>query len=782
MLRSFEHKNATSVNEAAGVLESGKASLIAGGTDLLGTLKDNILPDYPETVLNIKTIPGLDYIKEEGGVLKIGALTKLVDVAENSTVKRKYTALSEAAKAVATPNIRNMGTIGGNVAQLPRCWYFRKSDNRFPCLRKGGTECFAAQGENRYHSVMGGKTVETNPCTANCPAGVDIPMYLSQIRAGDWDGAAKTFLKSHPLPMITSRICAHFCQQNCNRCGKDEAVQAGAVTERALGDYILANADKYYQPPKTETGKAVAVIGSGPAGLSAAFYLRKAGNKVTVFDTKPEPGGMLRYAIPAYRLPKDLVSKVTALLEGMGIEFKCNTKVGTDIEPEEIEAKFDSVLYATGAWKRPVMGFAGEDLTVFGLDFLVEVKNWMNGKVGQEVVVMGGGNVAMDVAVTAKRLGAKKVRLTCLEPRKKMPASEEEIARAIEEGIEIDPGWGLSRVVEENGKIVGLEVKRCLSPWDETGAFNPQYDDNDKKILQGENILLATGQGIDLSFLDEKYQLQLKRGRIGIDEDSNETSRPGVFAGGDVTTGPATVVGSFASGRKSAVGINRYLGVAVCPTVNATNESYITFDADGVKKPDGFKVKEIEAAKRTVDVEDTISPTNDEALTEAKRCLDCACYAVSPSDTAPALIALDAKIVTNHRVLSAEDLFSVEIPNNTVLGRDEIITEIQIPAPPAGSKSKFTKLALRKAIDFPVINLAVLVGTDKPRVVLNAIAPKPYRAYKAEEVLAGKQIDEAVATAVGEAAVADAQPLESTKYKVQIAKTLLKRTLLSLAE
>ncbi|MDR0819529.1 MAG: FAD binding domain-containing protein [Oscillospiraceae bacterium] len=778
MLRTFNHKNAKSVNEAAGVLEAGKASLIAGGTDLLGTLKDDILPDYPETVVNLKTVDGLEYIKEEGGVLKIGALTKLSDIAENAVIQRKYTALAQSAKAVATPHVRDMGTIGGNLAQLPRCWYFRKADNRFPCLRKGGTECFAATGENRYHSIMGGIRTHTSECKANCPAGTDIPTYLAFLRAGNWDAAAEIIMQVNPMPAITARVCAHFCQQNCNRCRKDEGVQSG-TTERVVGDYIFANADKFYKAPKTETGKSIAIIGSGPAGLSAAYYLRKAGNKVTVYDTKPEAGGMLRYAIPAYRLPKDIVGKFISILEKIGIEFKLGVKLGETVEPEDIEKQYDSVLYATGAWKRPVLGFSGEELTVFGLDFLVEVKNWMNGKVGQEVVVMGGGNVAMDVAVTAKRLGAKKVRLTCLEAKGQMPASEEEIARAIEEGIEIDPGWGLSKVVEKGGKITGLEVKRCLSTTDSTGRFNPQYDENDKKVLQGENILLATGQGVDLSFLDEKYQLQLQRGRIGVDDDSNETSRPGVFAGGDVTTGPATVIGSIASGHKSAVGISRYLGVPAIVYPDQSFDEYVTFDTDGIKNPTGLKLKELDAAARAIDKEDSQTPTNDEAVIEAKRCLNCACYAVNPSDTAPALIALDAQIVTNRRTLSAEELFAVKIPDNTILDSDEIITEIRVPQPQAGAKSVFQKLALRKTIDFAVVNTAIVVGIDKPRVVISAVAPKPYRAYKAEAVLAGKAIDEKTAIAAGEAAIEDAQPFDNTKYKVQIAKTLVKRALLS---
>ena len=778
-MKPFNHTNAKSLEEAAAALSRGNTTLNAGGTDLLGTLKDNILPDYPKTVVNIKTVPGLDYIKEEDGMLKIGAVTRLSDVAENTVVKNKYTALAQAAGSVASPHVRDMGTIAGNIAQLNRCWYFRKPDNRFYCIRKGGKECFAATGENRYHSIFGGMKACATPCTQECPAGTDIPAYMALIRSGNWDEAAKTIMKYNPMPALTGRVCAHFCQTGCNRSQEDESVLVGGV-ERTLGDYMLDNSDKFYMPPTKETGKSAAVVGSGPSGLSAAFYLRKAGNKVTVYDSKEEAGGMLMYAIPNYRLPKDIVRKYIKVLEKMGIEFKLNTKIGEDIKPDELEKQYDSVCYATGAWKRPVIGIAGEELMVFGLDFLVEVNKWMEGKVGSEVLVTGGGNVAMDVAITAKRLGAKKVTLACLEPRDRMPASSEEITRAEEEGIIIMPSWGLSKVVEENGVVKGMELKRCLSPWDEKGAFNPQYDENDKVVVNAENILMAIGQGVDLSFLDEKYQIELnRRGLIDVSEDTQMTSREGVFAGGDATTGPKTVIGGVASGHKAANGMNRYLGVKYSEVNGESTPTFISFDTEGVLKTEALKLKEVDLAKRSIDVEDSATPTIEDALTEAQRCKNCGCYTVHPSDTAPALIALDAKIVTNRRTIDAEDFFAVKTPGSTVLAVDEIMTEIQVPAPPAGAKTAFIKFALRKSIDFPVVNCAVMVGNDSPRICLGAVAPTPYRATKAEEAIAGKTINQETAEAAGAAAVEDAAPLCDSTYKVQIAKTMVKRALLA---
>ncbi|MCL2162937.1 MAG: FAD-dependent oxidoreductase, partial [Oscillospiraceae bacterium] len=559
---------AVQAGQAAQAVHSGqsgkKAVIMAGGTDLLGVLKDDILPDYPKMVVDIKTIPHDNPISINNGTLSISALTKLKDAAESETVKKYAPALAEAIKTVATPLVRNLGTVGGNICQDVRCWFYRyphEGGGRMLCSRKGGDVCYALQGDNRYHSVFGGMKAHVTPCIQKCPAATDIPGYMEQIRKGNLEGAAHMIMKVNPMPMITARVCAHFCHDACNRACTDENVNIGGV-ERALGDYIIEYSEFFFAPPEELTGKSIAVIGSGPSGLAAAYYQRKAGNEVTVFDNMPEAGGMLMYTIPAYRLPKDLVRKYIAILEKMGVKFECNTQIGKDVAPTELEQKFDSVFYATGAWKRPVIGIAGEELTEFGLDFLIEVNKWMKGKIGTEVLVTGGGNVAMDVAITAKRLGARKVTMACLEPLDRMPASSEEIARAKEEGVVIMPSWGLVGVVEEGGAVKGMELKRCTSVWDEKGVFDPQYDDSERIVVNAESILMAVGQQVDLSFLDEKYQIQLnKRGLIDVVEDTGMTSRPGVFAGGDAITGPATVIDSIATGHRASNGMLRYLGL-----------------------------------------------------------------------------------------------------------------------------------------------------------------------------------------------------------------------------
>ncbi len=777
-MKPFNHVNAKSLEEAAAVLKGGKAKAIAGGADLLGTLKDNIIPEYPDTLVNLKSIPGLEYIKEEDGMLKIGALTRLADISRDETVKEKCLALHQAASVTCTPNLREQATIGGNIAQLPRCWYFRKSEDRFDCARKGGETCFAIQGQNRYHSIFGGMKTHTSTCSKSCPAGTDISGYMDKIRKGDWDEAARIIMKVNPLPMITSRICPHPCQDACNQCQYGDCVNIHAV-ERSIGDYILANIGKFYAAPDKETGKKVAIIGAGPGGLTAAYFLRKAGHSVTVFERMEKAGGVMRYGVPHYRLPKHYVDDVVNAIAGMGVEIRTGVTIGKDISMDEIDKQYDGVYFGTGAWKQPLLGIGGEDLALFGLNFLVDVNTYLQKTIGNDVLVCGGGNVAMDVALTAKRLGAKSVTLICLEKREEMPASSEEIARAEAEGVQIFNSWGLGGVITDaSGKVTGLDSKRCVSVRDPvTGRFSPQYDENERKVYQSDYIILATGQAVDISFLGDKFLDQLKsaRGLIDVDLSTFKTNRPGMYAGGDVATGPNIAIRAINAGHVAAMGMSRDLGFPF--PAEPKDTGFRTFDTKGVLVHESNKLGERPIDQRTLTDEDEFSLSAEQTLAEASRCMNCSCHAVNPGDIAPVLIAADAKIVTTKRVLDAEDFFAVGNLTNTVLDADEIVTEIQIPAK---GKSIYKRMALRKSIDFPIVNVAIRSCEGKTRICLNAVAPTPYRAVKAEEVVNGKEITEELAAKAGEAAVADACSLEDAKFKIQIAKTMVKRALLEM--
>lgn len=785
-MKYFEHESAATFDEAVSLLKEspkGKTVAMAGGSDLIGVLKEQILEDYPEKVVDLKTVRGGEYIKQDGDTIEIGALTKLCDIVKSDLLNEKAPVLSQAARSVATPLIRNVATMGGNICQDVRCWFYRYPHGiggRMDCMRKGGKECYAVMGDNRYHSIFGGMKVHTTPCSVQCPANTDIPAYMERLREGDVEGAAHILMEANPIPMITSRVCAHTCQEQCNRCGSDESVSIHGV-ERYVGDYILEHPDTFYSAPETETGHKVALVGAGPAGLSAAYYLRKAGHDVTVFDKMEEPGGMLTYAIPNYRLPKSYVKQVAAAYEKMGIRFRLGCCLGEDIQAEDLEKEYDNVFYATGAWKRPVLGFDGEEFTEFGLQFLMEVNQWMNKKDRRHVLVVGGGNVAMDVAITARRLGAESVTLACLESEPEMPASREEIARAREEGIEIMPSYGVSKAIYEGSQVTGMELMRCTSVKDENGRFNPRYDREETLRVSADSILMAAGQKVDLSFLGDKYGLALERGLIQVDKDTQATSKSGIYAGGDATTGPATVIQGVRSGRNAAEAINR--GYAVMPE-RRREDKFIHFDTAGVKEEHAVKDKELSAAERALDKEDSFTLTGEEAAREAGRCMNCGCYSVNASDISPVLILLDARIVTTKKTVRAADFFTTRLKAADMLDTDELVTAVRFRVP-EGYTTAYDKFRVREAVDFAIVSLAYAYRMkdgliEDARIVLGGVAPVPMERKKVEAFLAGRKPDEALAEAAAELAVEGTAAMANNSYKIQEVRALIKKMILDM--
>ncbi len=781
----FNLVNASSVDEAVTIIKNSaeRTSLLAGGTDLLGTMRFEILPHYPETVINLKTIRGLDYIREEDGILKIGAMTRLADIASNPLVKEHYTALAEAARRAASPHVREMGTIAGNICQLNRCWYFRKEDNRFDCMRKGGETCFAIVGENRYHSIFGGTKVTASPCTSECPGNVNIPAYLEKFRDNDLNGAARILLRNNPIPSITGRVCPHTCENGCNRKEFDESVSVRSV-ERFMGDYILENQSEFFKPPKTRTGKKVGIIGSGPAGLSAAYYLGITGHQVTVFEKLKTPGGMLYYGIPPYRLPDKIIRKQIRALENLGIEIKTGVDVGKDVTIKELKNNFDSIFIACGVQKQSTLKIEKGELLLSGLDFLSKARLG-TARVSPRVLVIGGGNVAIDVATVASRLGADEVYVASLESGDEMPAFRAEIDAAVAYSIKLLPSFGPHRIIESDGRITGMELVRCISVYNDEGLFSPSFDANDIKRVEVDRIILAIGQKPDLSFITPEFSLKTHRGLITVDPETHATSIPGVFAGGDITTGSSSVISAIAAGRKAADSINEYLKVKKVNNKEhdvKDNDITLKFDPSCLRKSNRVKDPEAPISERAtnIEAEDVHSLDYSTALTEANRCFNCGCYAVNPSDLAPALMVLNARIITSKRVINAEDFWAANRGvQSTVLDIDEIVTEIQLPEPASGVKTAFTKFALRKSIDFPVVNCAAAIGNDRAKICLNAVFNKPYRVAKAEKAIIGKMINEVNAEAAGDAAVSDARGLYYNGYKIQIAKAMVTRTILA---
>lgn len=783
-MKRFSYFDAKTIEDAISVLKSGNTGIIAGGTDIINILKLRSRPNPPNIIVNIKNISGLDEIEENEDGLKIGSLTRLYEVEENKLIRNKYPLLSQAAHAVGSPQIRNMGTIAGNICQEPRCWYYRYPENVFYCLRKGGKECPAFLSENHFHSIFGAARVSDPPCQSNCPAKINISSYLNKLREGDLFEAAKILIQKNPIPAVTGRICPHFCQDECNRREIDESVSIRNI-ERFIGDFILENANELMASPEFETGCKIAIIGSGPAGLSAAYYLRKSGHMVTVFEQMERPGGMLAYGVPPYRLPREIVNRVTRAIEDMGVKFKLKVKVEKDISLSSIKKDFDAIFISTGAWVQHSIGLDGEHLTISGLAFLIgNLPPDFNVK-GKSVLVIGGGNVAVDVGITAKRLGAKEVILACLESREQMPAFKWEVEQALEEGIKLMTCWGPSKVIqkENSGKIV--ELVCCRSVFDSEGNFCPEFDNSIREKLEVDEVLMAVGQKPDLSFLDYESSLTVKRGLIQVDTETQETGISGIFAGGDVVTGPASVISAIAGGRKAAIGINKLLGKGVPVNENMEfSKSLLSFNINYLRKIPSIIPFRRPVHERTIDEEDSSGISKVEAIEESNRCFNCGCLAVNPSDLAPALIALEAKIKTTKRTISAEDFFAVKIMKSTILEDDEIITGIEIPRIKGNSKQSFLKFRMRKTIDFPIVSVASALIMDsnrvsKARIALSGVAPVPIRSIPAEQSIVGKTINEENAEAAAEAAVFDSIPLFKNKYIVQIAKTLIKRSILA---
>lgn len=782
-MRKFNHLNAYTLREAGKILKSykGSAKIIAGGTDLLGQMKDDILPTYPEVLVNIKTIPGLRYIKEEDNLLKIGALTLLKDIANNEIVKEKFTGLAEAAHKAASPHIREMGTIGGNICQSNRCWYFWSPGNRFKCMRKGDSRvCYATVGDNRYHSIFGATRITDTPCSSECPASVDIASYLNKIRSNDLPGAATILLDNNPIPAITGRVCPHYCEQKCNRADFDESVSINSV-ERFVGDYILENASRMFVPPETDLKKEVAIVGSGPAGLSAAYYLRRMGYRVTVFERMEEAGGVLTYGIPPYRLSKDVVKHQIKAYEEMGIEFKLKVEVGKKITVAELMKSYDAVFLAVGAWEENDVGIKGENLLSHGLKFLRSVNTGVRKIPGEKVAVIGGGNVAIDVARTLLRMGAKPV-LIYRRTEADMPAIKEEIDKAREEDLEFEFLTQPVEASKKGNKIILKSIRMKQGTPDKTGRPRPIPIEGSEFTTEFDAVFKSVGEGTDVSLVPIEFIS--KDRQIRIDKQTHLLGK-NLFAGGDFVSGSATVVEGIAHGRKAANEIARYLGTMIQNRETETPRYSEKFNSLFMKPVSRVKSPEISISEgnQSIDIEDVLTLGINEVETEANRCFNCGCLAVNPSDIAPALIVLIAKIKTTKRIIEVEKFFAATEGKSTVLADDELITEIQIPSLSFDTRCNFIKFALRKSIDFSIVSCAssieskggIVIGA---RICLNAVYTNPYRAIEAEDYMIGKSINETTADAAADAVVRYACPLAKNAYKIQIARALVKRTIL----
>ncbi|MFQ5864845.1 MAG: NAD(P)-binding protein [bacterium] len=474
--------------------------------------------------------------------------------------------------------------------------------------------------------------IEPSPCMMACPAGVNVKAYVSLIASGRFKEALEVVRERNPFPGICGRVCTHPCEKYCNR-GQIDAPVAICWLKRYVADYELMHRPQKPQPLGQTRKETVAIIGSGPAGLTAAHDLIRKGYGVTVFEALPKPGGMLIAGIPAFRLPRPIIQYEIDVIKNLGVEIKTNRKLSGD---QAVESLFDkgykAVFLAVGAHKGLKLGIPGEEEyqgVLDGLSFLKQVNLGRPKKLGKKVAVIGGGNSAIDAARTALRLGCEQVTIVYRRSREEMPANEAEIEEAESEGVKIHYLAAPIKLLGSNGKVVGMEcTKMRLGDPDESGRRRPIPIKGSAFPLEVDNIVAAISQQPDLSFLPQNHELKVSKwNTFEVDDVTLATSRPGVFAGGDAVTGPNTVIDAIAAGHLAAQSIDRYLrGEPLQQKLvqDRPLETEIKIDLKQQKKKKRVEMPKLELTKRIKSFEQVeLGFSEAAAIKEAQRCLRC---------------------------------------------------------------------------------------------------------------------------------------------------------------
>ncbi len=470
----------------------------------------------------------------------------------------------------------------------------------------------------------------TSPCRDACPAHTACQGYVALTAEGRFEEALEVIRRDLPLPAICGRVCPHPCETACNRGNVDKPVAIRDI-KRFLADYENEHKPEPPMPElKDDSGKKVAIIGGGPAGLSAAFFLRLEGHDVTIFEAMPKAGGMLRYGIPDYRLPQDVLDREVSYITRLGVKIEYGVRIGKERSIDSLMKEgFDAVFVGIGAQdstKLPLPGAEAQGVWG-GVDFLRDVNQHKKPEIGKRVVVIGGGAVAVDVARSALRLGAEDVQMFCLEQRDEMPAWEEEVRAIDEEKIGLNNGWGPKEFKVENGKVVGATFKQCLRVFDENGRFSPEYKEDNLTELEADTVILAIGQRVNLGVLEGTEGVELtERGLPKADKTTLQTSKPGVFIGGDAFTGPSIAIDAVATGREAAVSIDRMFKGQDLSEGRETHSVIAPMPDDlaNIELTKRYRPHELPASERVTNFNEVEAVMSEaEAIAEAKRCLSC---------------------------------------------------------------------------------------------------------------------------------------------------------------
>jgi NADPH-dependent glutamate synthase beta subunit-like oxidoreductase/ferredoxin len=398
----------------------------------------------------------------------------------------------------------------------------------------------------------------TSPCESVCPAGNPIQKVQGLMKEMRYEEALAFLRARNPFPGMTGRICSHPCETDCNRQQWDEAINIRGL-ERSAAD--LADTTRVSKPLRKErSGKKIAVIGGGPAGLTFAYFSSLLGHEVTIFEAGPTLGGIPRLCVPEYRLPKDILDMEIGLVLETGVKARTNTRIGREISFAEVRASSDAVLIATGAWKERNLDIPNADRAIKGVEFLRQVILGLVRDIGRKVIVLGGGGVAFDCAFTARRLGADEVHIVCLEGADCMVAPPDDLIQAREEGISVHNGCMASKVLEKDGHATGLEFMEISGfCFDEAGEARIDTAGGEKRGLPADSVILAVGIKPELDFIMDTGIALNPNGTVKIDSATRATSVSGVFAAGDVATGPSIVAAAVGQGREAALAVHRFL-------------------------------------------------------------------------------------------------------------------------------------------------------------------------------------------------------------------------------
>ena len=484
----------------------------------------------------------------------------------------------------------------------------------------------------------------TAPCKTACPAHLPVQGYIKMASQGRYMDALKLIKNENPFPAVCGAICNRRCEDACTRGTIDEPIAIDEI-KKFIAAKEINEKDRYIPKTVNHEGKQfeekIAIVGAGPAGMSAAYYLRCKGYPVTVFEREDKAGGMLLNGIPSFRLEKDVIAAEIEVLKTMGVEFRFGIDVGSDVTIQQLRDEGYKAFYiAIGARGGRMAGVPGEDAkgVMSGIEFLNKVnKDEEHMKLSGKTVVIGGGNVAMDVARTALRAGSNDVSMYCLESRDEMPAAKDEIEEALEENISINNGWGPKEIITENGRVKAVVLKKCTSVFNAEKRFAPVYDENDTITIECDNVLLSIGQQIIWGNLLAGTKVELnKNGTAKADPVTYQTAEPDIFVGGDVYTGPRFAIDAIAAGKEGCVSIHRFVHKGHSLTLARDLRHFIELDKNNLDIEEYDNAKRQRPGRKSGDAASTYRDlreifTEEQLKTEASRCLGCGATVVDPN-------------------------------------------------------------------------------------------------------------------------------------------------------